>query len=135
RDGDIVKVSGLILVRQRPGTASGICFITLEDETGITNLVVFRQLFDKYRKEIIQSRLLMVEGKLEREGEVIHVIARRCFNISRLLQQLAPLETNEYTLGNRSKADETTSKGPDTRDKSSRGSFQTTILHEGRNFR
>lgn len=135
RDGDIVKVSGLILVRQRPGTASGICFITLEDETGITNLVVFRQLFDKYRKEIIQSRLLMVEGKLQREGEVIHVIARRCFNISRLLQQLAPLETNEYTLGNRSKADETTSKGPDTRDKSSRGSFQTTIFHEGRNFR
>src|SRR5258706_1777790 len=59
KDGDPVKVAGLVLVRQRPGTASGICFITLEDETGTANLVVFKNLFDKYRKAIIHSRLLM----------------------------------------------------------------------------
>src|SRR5258706_9401603 len=82
KHGDNVKVAGLILVRQRPGTASGICFITLEDETGTSNLVVFQKLFDEYRKEIIQSRLLMVEGKLQREGEVIHVIVQRCHNFS-----------------------------------------------------
>jgi error-prone DNA polymerase len=55
-----VKTAGIVLVRQRPGTASGICFITLEDETGTANLVVFKHLFDKYRKEILQSTLIMV---------------------------------------------------------------------------
>ena len=88
KDGDLVKVAGLVLVRQRPGTAGGICFITIEDETGFANLVVFQKLFDKYRKEILQSRLLMVEGKLQVEGEVVHVIVKQCYNISRLLRQL-----------------------------------------------
>ena len=72
--GDQVKVAGLVLVRQRPGTAGGIRFITVEDETGVANLVVFQNLFEKYRKEILQSKLLMVERKLQREGEVVHVI-------------------------------------------------------------
>lgn len=89
-DGQPVKVAGLVLVRQRPGTASGVCFITIEDETGCSNLVVFKKTFDKFRKEIVQSRLLMVEGKLQREGEVVHIVVQRCYNISRLLQQLIP---------------------------------------------
>ncbi len=84
KNGDRVKIAGLILVRQRPGTASGICFITLEDETGTSNLVVFQKFFDKYRKEILQSRLLMAEGVLQREGEVIHVVVRRCYNLNSL---------------------------------------------------
>jgi error-prone DNA polymerase len=67
--GRIVKVAGLILVRQRPGTAKGVCFITIEDETGIVNLVLFQKIFDQYRKEIIQSKLLMVEGEVQKEGE------------------------------------------------------------------
>ncbi|GEP98036.1 error-prone DNA polymerase [Chitinophaga cymbidii] len=87
RDGEQVKVAGLVLVRQRPGTASGICFITIEDETGCANLVVFPNLFDKFRKEILQSRLLMVEGQLQREGEVIHVVVKRCYNLNGLLRQ------------------------------------------------
>ena len=86
KDGDPVKIAGIVLVRQRPETASGICFITIEDETGTANLVVFKHLFDKYRKEVLQSTLLMVEGKLQREGEVIHVIVRRCFNFNKLLR-------------------------------------------------
>jgi error-prone DNA polymerase len=130
KDGDRVKVAGLILVRQRPGTASGICFITLEDETGTANLVVFQKLFDKYRKEIIQSRLLMVEGKLQREGEVIHVIVQRCFNFSRLLQGLLP---NHSTLAPMSRADEIT-EVVDSRVKTSEV-VQGNIFHEGRNFR
>jgi error-prone DNA polymerase len=66
------KIAGLVLVRQRPGTAGGVCFITIEDETGTANLVVFRNLFENiYRKEILHSKLLMVEGKLQIEGEVI----------------------------------------------------------------
>ncbi|NJM26742.1 MAG: error-prone DNA polymerase, partial [Bacteroidia bacterium] len=134
-DGERIKVAGLILVRQRPGTASGICFITLEDETGTLNLVVYGTLFDQYRKEIIQSRLLMAEGKVQREGEVIHVIVSRCFNISRLLQQLVPAETHERSIGTPARADETTGKGPDPRDRSAKQAVQTSIFPEGRNFR
>lgn len=119
RDGDIVKVAGLILVRQRPGTASGICFITLEDETGTANLVVFQKLFDQYRKEIIQSRLLMVEGQLQKEGEVIHVIVKRCFNVTRLLGKL---QTSDLDV-RMSRSDEITSP------------FQSNVFPEGRNFR
>lgn len=89
-DGAFVKVAGLVLVRQRPGTASGICFITIEDETGSANLVVFRQLFEQSRKEILQAKLLMVSGKLQREGEVIHVVAQQCYNLSHLLRGLIP---------------------------------------------
>ncbi len=88
-DGELVNVAGLVLVRQRPGTASGICFITIEDETGNANLVVFEKLFAKYRKEIVHSRLLMVEGKVQKEAEVIHVIASRCYDISGLLGSLS----------------------------------------------
>ena len=80
--GRLIKVAGLVLVRQRPGTATGICFITIEDESGIANLVVFKKIFDKYRKEILQSRLLMVEGRVQREGKVVHIVVSRCFNLS-----------------------------------------------------
>lgn len=105
-DGAFVKVAGIVLVRQRPGTASGICFITIEDETGSANLVVFRQLFDQYRKEILQSKLLMVTGKLQREGEVIHVVVQECFNFSPLLQQLVPTPGEDLQVLTLCRADE-----------------------------
>lgn len=105
-DGQHVNVAGLVLVRQRPGTASGICFITIEDETSSANLVVFEKLFSKYRKEIVHSRLLMVEGKVQKEGEVIHVIASKCYDITGLLGSLNNPEarasedlTNEWSVG------------------------------------
>jgi error-prone DNA polymerase len=137
QDGDLVKVAGLILVRQRPGTASGICFITLEDEWGTANLVVFGTLFDKYRKEIIRSRLLMVEGKLQREGEVIHVIVSRCFNYSRLLQNLIPYESDDDpSVSTLARPDETSAPPRDPRDKSQKPALvQGKIFGEGRNFR
>ncbi|MGZ3847390.1 MAG: OB-fold nucleic acid binding domain-containing protein, partial [Flavisolibacter sp.] len=90
KDGDYVKVAGLVLVRQRPGTAGGICFMTIEDEFGFSNVVIFQSLFDKFRKEILQSKLIMVEGKLQIEGEVIHVIVQKCHDLSRLLRHLTP---------------------------------------------
>lgn len=88
KDGDYIRVAGLVLVRQRPGTAGGICFMTIEDETGVANLVIFQNLFDSFRKEILQSRLIMVEGKLQVEGEVIHVIVHTCHDFSKLLRNL-----------------------------------------------
>ncbi len=81
-----VKAAGLVLVRQRPGTAGGVCFITIEDETGFANLVIFQHLFEKYRREILGSKLLMVEGKLQREGAVTHVIVQRCFDLTNMLK-------------------------------------------------
>ena len=133
-DGTLVKVAGLVLVRQRPGTASGICFITIEDESGTANLVVFPKLFDAYRKEILQSRLLMVEGKLQREREVTHVVVTRCFNISGLLQKLT--ETNKAPLVQTlSRADE--QDGSDHKHKDARVQkvVQAEIFYGGRNFR
>lgn len=85
KNGRSVKVCGLITVRQRPGTASGVLFITIEDETGFANLVVWSAVFEKYRKVILQSRLLMVAGKLQVEGEVIHVVVNACFNMNELM--------------------------------------------------
>ena len=100
-DGAKVKVAGLILVRQRPGTASGICFITIEDETGIANLVVYQKLFNQFRREILGAKLLMVEGKVQREGEVVHIVAQKCYNYNALLQQLHGAKTRNIppTMG------------------------------------
>jgi error-prone DNA polymerase len=103
-EGRIAKSAGLVLVRQRPGTAKGICFMTIEDETGVANLVVFEKLFDQYRKEILQSRLIMVEGKLQKEGEVIHVIVRKCYDISKLLRKLSSVESEHTSLQTLSRA-------------------------------
>jgi len=100
------------------------------------NLVVFQKLFDKYRKEIIQSRLLMVEGQLQREGEVIHVIVRRCYNLSKLLNNLIPFKNEDPSLDTRLRSDEITSPGPDTRNKTQpREIIQGKIFPDGRNFR
>ena len=88
KHGEKVKLAGLTLVRQRPGTAKGICFVTIEDETGTANLVVYQKLYDQYRKEIMGSKLLMVEGTIQREGKVVHLVVQRCSNYSGLLSKL-----------------------------------------------
>lgn len=86
RNGRAVNVCGLITVRQRPGTAKGVLFITIEDETGFANLVVWAQTFEKYRQVILQSKLLMVSGKLQVEGEVVHVVVHSCHDLTGLMQ-------------------------------------------------
>ena len=99
KDGMFVKVCGMITVRQRPGTAKGILFVTIEDETGFANLVVWGKMFEKYRREILQSRLLMVTGKLQIEGEVIHVIVQHCTNLNSWLRNLAAPEDGDTVRG------------------------------------
>ena len=86
KNGMFVRVCGLITVRQHPSTAKGVLFITIEDETGFANLVVWEKTFEKYRKEILQSRLLLVAGKLQIEGEVIHVVVRSCHNMNGIMR-------------------------------------------------
>ena len=106
QNGAIVKVAGLVLVRQRPGTAGGVCFMTIEDERGVANLVVFQKLFDTYRREILQARLLMVEGKVQKQGEVIHVVVRKCVDLTKLLRHLTAAGNEDLPLLTPARADE-----------------------------
>jgi error-prone DNA polymerase len=134
RDGDIVKVAGLVLVRQRPGTAAGVCFITIEDETGVANLVVWESLFEEFRKEILQSRLLMVEGKLQIEGEVIHVIVRRCTDLTKLLRHLSVGDNEAPPVLTLARGDETSIPAHAQKIPNREGE-QGDIFYKGRNFR
>ncbi len=84
----MVTVAGLVLVRQRPGTAKGVIFITLEDETGISNIVVWEKTYEKFRRAVIAGRLLRVTGRLQREGMVVHIVADRIEDISPMLDAL-----------------------------------------------
>jgi error-prone DNA polymerase len=87
-NGSQVAVSGLVLVRQRPGSSKGVVFLTLEDETGVANIVVWGKVFDQYRKDVMGSRLLIVHGKLQHEDNVIHVVARHLENVSMELAKM-----------------------------------------------
>ncbi|MDH3860571.1 MAG: error-prone DNA polymerase [Gammaproteobacteria bacterium] len=87
--GHAVNVAGLVITKQRPGTASGVIFVTLEDETGQINLVLWKQIAEQYRAELLNARLLGVAGELQIEGQVIHVVARRLFDHSNLLGNLS----------------------------------------------
>ncbi|NLC59925.1 MAG: error-prone DNA polymerase, partial [Gammaproteobacteria bacterium] len=83
--GRSIAAAGLVVGRQRPQTASGVTFITLEDEHGMINVVVWRQLAERQRRPFLEARLLMVEGRLEAENGVRHLIARRLHDLSPLL--------------------------------------------------
>ncbi|MFQ5994417.1 MAG: error-prone DNA polymerase [Acidiferrobacterales bacterium] len=87
--GESVCAAGLVITRQRPGTATGVVFLTLEDETGHFNVVVWGSLVEKQRREVLRSRLLAVIGEVQRDGDVLHVIAKRLQDHSSLLGQLA----------------------------------------------
>jgi len=89
KPGRMVEVAGLVLVRQRPGTASGVIFVTLEDETGIANVVVWSRVFDRYRRTLLSARMLSIRGQLQREGRVIHVIAKDMTDLTPYLLDLA----------------------------------------------
>ncbi len=86
--GAQVRLAGLVITRQRPASAAGVTFLTLEDETGIVNVIVWQDLADRQRKELLHARLLAVNGQVQREGEVLHVVARRLEDHSALLGEL-----------------------------------------------
>ena len=86
--GSSVRAAGIVIGRQRPDTSSGVVFVTLEDETGCVNVIVWRDLGERQRRELLGARLMAVYGSVEREGEVVHVIARRLADYSELLGRL-----------------------------------------------
>ena len=87
----LVTVAGLVLSRQRPGTAKGVIFMTLEDETGIANLIVWADVFERFRRTAVGARLLICTGRLQREGLVIHIIAKHLEDYSQHLNGLVDL--------------------------------------------
>lgn len=118
KDGDPIKVAGLITVRQRPGTAKGVLFITIEDESGFANIVVWDKIFQQYRRDIVQARLLMIDGKLQMERGVIHVIANSCHNLSPLLRTMT--KDDEAAVSTLSRSDE---------------KYTEEVFYKGRNFK
>jgi error-prone DNA polymerase len=91
RDGKRLSTSGVVLIRQRPGTSKGVVFITIEDETGVANLVIWPALFEKHRKVVMGARLMAVHGFVQKDpdSEVIHVVAQRLEDHSALLRRLS----------------------------------------------
>ena len=114
RNGDRFALAGLVLVRQRPGTASGVVFVTLEDEFGIANLVVWPKVFEAHRRIVMGARLLAASGTVQREGIVIHLVVERLWDWSADLDRIADLDGHfELRLG---RGDQAHSSTPDPRD-------------------
>jgi error-prone DNA polymerase len=88
RDGKRVEVAGIILVRQRPGSARGVLFVTIEDETAHANLILWPSVFDRQRRLVLSATMIACRGKLQKEGEVIHVIAEELTDLSELLRSV-----------------------------------------------
>ncbi|WP_313617991.1 error-prone DNA polymerase [Agrobacterium sp.] len=116
RDGRWVYTAGLVLVRQKPGSAKGVMFITIEDETGPANLVVWPTLFEKRRRVVLGSSMMAVNGRIQREGEVVHLVAQQLFDLTSDLSGLADMDAafklptgrgDEFAHGG----------GPDSRDR------------------
>ncbi|MFD1341563.1 OB-fold nucleic acid binding domain-containing protein [Litorisediminicola beolgyonensis] len=87
-EGARVAVAGLVILRQRPGTAKGVIFLTLEDETGVINIIVWKSIYERFRRAVIAGRLLRVTGRVQRSHGVTHVIAEEVEDISAMLDRL-----------------------------------------------
>jgi single-strand DNA-binding protein len=91
-DGARVTVAGIVVCRQRPGTAKGVIFLTLEDETGTANIVVWAKVFERFRRAVIAGRCLRVTGRLQRDGDVVHLVSEKIEDISPLLDEIVALD-------------------------------------------
>jgi error-prone DNA polymerase len=92
RDGRWLAIAGLVLVRQKPGSAKGVMFITIEDESGIANLVVWTSLYERQRRVILGASMMAVHGRVQREGEVVHLIANQLTDMSAELASVGERE-------------------------------------------
>jgi error-prone DNA polymerase len=115
KDGEWLETAGIVLVRQKPGSAKGVMFITIEDETGVANLVIWPNLYEKQRRVILSAGMMAVHGRIQREGEVVHLIAHR---LTDLTPELASIGDRDGAFPvRRGRGDEAKSGGgPDPRD-------------------
>jgi error-prone DNA polymerase len=140
RDGRFLKTAGLVLVRQRPGSAKGVMFITIEDETGVANLVVWEKVFEKYRRAVLGGSMLQIEGRVQREGEVVHLVTYKLEDRSALLSSLGQRQTPSPFTPGRADEGHRGPNGPDPRGpRSARDIYIPdlhidTLKHKSRNF-
>ena len=119
RDGRRVVVPGLVLVRQKPGSAKGVMFITIEDETGIANLIVWPSIFERQRRLVLTASMMAAHGKVQKESGVTHVIVEKLIDLSGLLRQVG--ERDDPVILPTGRGDEARHGGsPDVRDKTGR---------------
>ncbi|MBS1662204.1 MAG: error-prone DNA polymerase, partial [Bacteroidetes bacterium] len=133
RNGEFIRVAGMLRMRQRPETANGTCFILLEDETGAFNLIAWASVFAEYRTAICSSKLLMVEGHLQIQGSVIHVIVQRCWDLSWLLARLTPVPDDDTPV--LATAAPIAGSGTRTRQARDREIKQASLFPDARSFR
>lgn len=88
-----VRVAGLVTARQRPGSAKGVVFATLEDETAIANVIVWPQVFEDFRRPVLRAQLMGVTGEIQKEGRVIHLVSERVEDLTLLLATLTTVGT------------------------------------------
>jgi error-prone DNA polymerase len=133
-NGKRVRVAGLVLVRQRPGTASGVIFMTLEDETHIANIVVWPRVFERFRTVVLGARLCGVDGVVQSERGVVHIVAERLHDFSPMLAQLSSTTLDHHTA----RADEVRRPSADARThpRKVRHDLSTAenVMPKGRNF-
>ncbi|MBV8457164.1 MAG: error-prone DNA polymerase, partial [Acetobacteraceae bacterium] len=98
-DGKRVTVPGIVLVRQRPGSAEGVLFVTIEDETGVANLIIWPSVFERQRRLILSASMVACRGRVQREGEVIHVVAESLVDLSYRLRSLGHSHTQRPDVG------------------------------------
>ena len=118
RDGRWVYTAGLVLVRQKPGSAKGVMFLTIEDETGPANVVVWPSLFEKRRRVVLGASLMAINGRIQREGEVVHLVAQQLFDLSGQLSGLADMDVEfKVTSGRGDEFAHGSAGGGDSRDR------------------
>ncbi len=88
RSGRLVTVPGIVLVRQKPGSAKGVMFITIEDETGVANLIIWPSVFQMQRRVILSAGMIACRGRVQREGDVIHVVTEQLIDLTGLLRSV-----------------------------------------------
>jgi error-prone DNA polymerase len=144
RDGRWVETAGLVLVRQMPGSAKGVMFITIEDESGIANLVIWPTVFEKQRRIILSAGMMAVYGRIQREGDVVHLVARRLTDLSQELASVGDRDAafplphgrgDELHHGSPGLDPRSVPKGPKPRDMSDPYGHIDQIKVKARNFR
>jgi error-prone DNA polymerase len=116
RDGKAVEVAGVVLIRQRPGSAKGVLFLTVEDETGVANAIVWPDRFEAQRRIVMGSAMIGIRGVVQREGDVIHVVTARMEDLTPLLHSVGAMDFPHRT----GPADGARTAGPDPRERTER---------------
>jgi error-prone DNA polymerase len=132
RNGSAVTVAGVVLIRQRPGTAKGVVFLTLEDEFGVCNAVVWPQVLETYRSIVMGARLMLIRGRIQRVEDIIHVVATRIEDKTSWLMLLT--EDGAVLANPLARADEVVRPGHDRRDPAMRHPRNMRVIPKSRDF-